>query len=75
MAPDAERIVDSSPQRFNVEFLKIVDADADAEQLQRSLLLNGHATMSMPIHRLLNRTNINQGSTLLSARLLIYKPF
>ena len=34
MAPDAERIVDSSPQRFNVEFLKDVDANTDTEQLR-----------------------------------------
>ena len=32
--PDVERIVDSSPQRFDVEFLKNVDADADTEQLR-----------------------------------------
>ena len=55
--PDVERIVDSSPQRFNVEFLKNVDADADTEQLRRFLLLNRPTTMSIPILMLTSTSN------------------
>ena len=56
-APDTERLVDSSSQRFNVEFLKNVDADADTEQLRRFLLLKRHTTTSIPILMLTSTSN------------------
>jgi len=39
VAPATERLVDSSSQRFNDEFLKNVDADADTEQLRRFFIV------------------------------------